>query len=122
MLIDNPLKRVQVDCLMAFCHSRIAGVAGVNEKGTVIFNNDDVMNVAVESGKDLESILKEVASVEYINSKIENKNNIGLANMYHHHYNKLLNANLSILQSFVHLAELIYLIHLIVYCSDDDTY
>ena len=91
MLIDNPLKRVQVDCLMAFCHSRIAGVAGANEKGTVIFNNDDVMNVTAESGKDLESILKEVASIEYINSKIENKNNIGLANMYHHHYNKLLN-------------------------------
>ena len=45
MLVDNPLKRVQVDCLMAFCHSRIAGIAGINEKGTVIFNNDDVMNV-----------------------------------------------------------------------------
>ena len=67
MLVDNPLKRVQVDCLMAFCHSRIAGIAGANEKGTVIFNRDDVMNVAVESGKDLELILKEVASIDYIN-------------------------------------------------------
>lgn len=90
MLVDNPLKRVQVDCLMAFCHSRISGIAGYEQKGVVIFNNKDVLDVATSTGKELENILKDLSTIEMINSKISSPNNIGLANMYHHHYTKLL--------------------------------
>ena len=43
MLIDNPLKRVQVDCLIAFAHSRIAGIAGKehlrDQKGLYFFGS-----------------------------------------------------------------------------------
>ena len=90
MLIDNPLKRVQVDCLIAFAHSRIAGIAGKEQQGVNIFQNEDVIKVTNEIGHELEDLLKDLATVELINQKISNKNNIGLANMYYHHYTKLL--------------------------------
>lgn len=90
MLVDNPLKRVQVDCLIAFAHSRIAGVAGQEQEGVKIFQNAEVDKVTAEVGKEIEDSLKDLATIEIINSKIGNKNNIGLANMYYHHYIKLL--------------------------------
>ena len=90
MLIDNPLKRVQVDCLIAFAHSRIAGIAGKEQQGVNIFQNEDVIKVTNEIGHELEDLLKDLATVELINQKISNKNNIGLANMYYHHYIMLL--------------------------------
>ena len=91
-LIDNPLKRVQIECLIAFAHSRIVGIAGKNETNrTDIFNNDKALKEAVESGDELSAVLSELATIETINKKINNKNNIGLASMYHYHYNKLLN-------------------------------
>ena len=43
MLIDNLLKRVQIECLLAFAHSRISGVAGKEQEGTIIFNNRYVL-------------------------------------------------------------------------------
>ena len=91
MLVDNPLKRVQVDCLIAFAHSRIAGVAGKEQEGVKIFQNAEVDKITAEVGKEIEDSLKDLATIEIINSKIANKNNIGLANMYYHHYTKLLN-------------------------------
>ena len=90
MLIDNPLKRVQVDCLIAFAHSRISGIAGKEQQGVNIFQNKDLIKVTNEIGHELEDLLKDLATVELINQKISNKNNIGLANMYYHHYTKLL--------------------------------
>ena len=90
-LIDNPLKRVQIECLIAFAHSRITGIAGKGEQGTEIFNSDNVLKDAIESGNELSKVLEELATVETINKKISSVNNIGLSNMYHHHYTKLLN-------------------------------
>lgn len=90
-LIDNPLKRVQIECLIAFAHSRITGLAGKDQQGTEIFNSDNVLKDAIESGNELSKVLEELATVETINKKISNVNNIGLSNMYHHHYTKLLN-------------------------------
>lgn len=90
MLIDNLLKRVQIECLLAFAHSRISGVAGKEQEGTVIFNNRYVLKDAVQRGKELEEAIKDLSTIEIINQKIGNKNNIGLANMYYHHYTKLL--------------------------------
>ena len=90
MLVDNPLKRVQVDCLIAFAHSRISGVAGQEQEGIKIFQNAEVDKITAEVGKEIEDSLKDLATIEIINSKIGNKNNIGLSNMYYHHYTKLL--------------------------------
>ena len=90
MLVDNPLKRVQVDCLMAFAHSRISGVAGQEQEGVKIFQNAEVDKITAEVGREIEDSLKDLATIEIINSKIGNKNNIGLSNMYYHHYTKLL--------------------------------
>lgn len=90
MLIDNLLKRVQIECLLAFAHSRISGIAGKEQEGTVIFNNRYVLKDAVSRGKELEEAVKDLSTIEIINQKIGNKNNIGLANMYHHHCTKLL--------------------------------
>jgi hypothetical protein len=90
MLVDNLLKRVQVDCLIAFAHSRIAGVAGQEQIGVRIFKDANTDKVTAEAGKEIEDSLKGLATIEIINSKIGNKNNIGLANMYYHHYTKLL--------------------------------
>lgn len=90
MLVDNPLKRVQVDCLIAFAHSRIAGVAGQKQEGVKIFQNKEVDKITSEVGREIEDSLKDLATIEIINSKIGNKNNIGLASMYYHHYTKLL--------------------------------
>ena len=90
MLVDNPLKMVQVDCLIAFAHSRISGVAGQEQEGIKIFQNAEVDKITAEVGKEIEDSLKDLATIEIINSKIGNKNNIGLANMYYHHYTKLL--------------------------------
>ena len=90
MFIDNLLKRVQIECLLAFAHSRISGVAGKDQEGTVIFNNRYVLKDAVNRGKQLEEAIKDLSTIEIINQKIGNKNNIGLANMYRYHYTKLL--------------------------------
>jgi hypothetical protein len=90
MLVDNLLKRVQVDCLLAFAHSRIAGVAGKEQEGVKIFQNKEVDKITSEVGKEIEDSLKDLATIDIINSKIGNKNNIGLSNMYYHHYTKLL--------------------------------
>ncbi|MFA9240601.1 MAG: hypothetical protein ACEQSQ_12045 [Candidatus Paceibacteria bacterium] len=92
MLVDTLLKRVQTECLVAFAHSRIAGVAGRGcDDGINIFNNRYILKDVVNTGKKLEDCIKDIATIETINEKISNKNNIGLANMYHHHYTKLLN-------------------------------
>lgn len=90
MFIDNPLKRVQIECLIAFAHSRITGLEGKDQEGTIIFNHDNVLKEAVESGTELSKALEELATIDVINAKISSKTNIGLANMYHHHYTKLL--------------------------------
>jgi len=50
----------------------------------------EVDAITSEVGKEIEDSLKDLATIEIINSKIGNKNNIGLANMYYHHYTKLL--------------------------------
>ena len=60
MLIDNLLKRVQIECLLAFAHSRISGVAGKEQEGTVIFNNRYVLKDAVQRGKELEEAIKDL--------------------------------------------------------------
>lgn len=90
MFVDNLLKRVQTECLVAFAHSRISGVAGKGENGVNIFKNRFVQKDAVNIGKQLENCISHIATIESINEKISNKNNIGLSNMYHHHYTKLL--------------------------------
>lgn len=89
--IDNPLKRVQIECLIAFAHSRITGISSSGASGSNIFNDDNITIEAVESGKELSTVLSELATLETINKKISNPNNIGLSNMYHYHYTKLLN-------------------------------
>jgi hypothetical protein len=90
MLVDNLLKRVRVDCLLAFAHSRIAGVAGKEQQGVNIFKDENTDKVTAEVGKEIEDSLRDLSTIEIINSKIGNKNNIGLANMYYYHYTKLL--------------------------------
>lgn len=91
MVVDNLLKKVQTECLLAFCHSRVAGIAGMDQVGEAVFKKQQVEKITVETGIELQEILKDVSTIETINKKIENKNNIGLANMYYYHYNKLLN-------------------------------
>ena len=70
MLIDNLLKKVQVDCLIAFAHSRISGVAGKEQKGVEIFENKQIRQITNEVGHELEDILKVLATIETINQKI----------------------------------------------------
>jgi hypothetical protein len=89
MFVDNLLKQVQTECLVAFAHSRITGVAGKGEDGVEVFNNRFVQKDAVAMGKNLAEAIKDLATIETINQKISNIKSIALANMYHHHYSKL---------------------------------
>ena len=118
MLIDNLLKRVQVDCLIAFAHSRISGVAGKEQKGVEIFENKQIRQITNEVGHELEDTLKDLATIETINQKISNKNNIGLANMYHHHYTKLLDLLDSAIPKDGEMIEGLIGLHLLVLCSE----
>jgi hypothetical protein len=89
MLVDNLLKLVQTECLVAFAHSRITGLAGKGEEGVEVFSNRFVQKEITNRGKVLAEAIKDLATIDYINSKISSNGHIALSNMYHHHYNKI---------------------------------
>lgn len=90
MFVDNLLKKVQIECLVAFAHSRISGVAGKGQDGVEVFENRFVLKKVVNTSRSIEDAIKDLATLEYINKKIADNKNIALSNMYHHHYTKAL--------------------------------
>lgn len=81
-------KIAQVECLIAFAHSRISGLQGKGQQGTQIFKNADVEKNAVESGRELEEALKDLATFEMVNNKIKQGNSY-VSCLYYNYYNKL---------------------------------
>lgn len=89
MFVDNSLKQIQIECLVAFAHSRIIGIAGKGEEGVEVFKNRFVQKDAVNRGKLLSDAIKDLATIDTINEKILKTPNIAIANMYSYHYSKL---------------------------------
>lgn len=81
-------KIAQVECLVAFAHSRITGIAGNGQDGVEVFRNRFVQKEAVNHGKQLSDVLKDLAAIEIINSKITSCNN-HVAQLYYNYYSKL---------------------------------
>ena len=81
-------QQIMVECLIAFAHSRITGVAGKGQDGILIFNKKEIQQDAVESGEEMANILKELSTIETINHKIANSKG-HISCMYFNYYSKL---------------------------------
>ena len=90
-LIDTLEKKIKIECLVAFIHSRITGLMndGTNVS-SVVFGNRYSKKEVIKKSKDVEDAISEVATIDKINKKIENCPK-ALANMYYFNYTKLIN-------------------------------
>ena len=91
-LIDTQEKRIKIECLIAFIHSRITGkmFREEDEDNTFVFSNRYSEKDAVRKGKEIEKALEDIATIDKINDKIK-KAPVILANMYNANYSKLSN-------------------------------
>lgn len=90
MLVDTQEKRIKIECLIAFIHSRITGkMYDENSDVTTVFSNRYSEKNAISKGKEIEKAIEDIATIDSINLKIK-KAPILLANMYHHNYSKLI--------------------------------
>ena len=87
----NLIEQIKTECLFAFCHSRINGVAGKDEEGQRIFDNQETSNFMIKSADYLSMELSKFATIDTINDKITNCNNVNISRMYNERYNHLLN-------------------------------
>ena len=90
-LINTLEKKIKIECLVAFIHSRITGLMndGTNVS-SVVFGNRYSKKEVIKKSKDVEDAISEVATIDKINKKIENCPK-ALANMYYFNYTKLIN-------------------------------
>ena len=89
-LIDTLEKKIKIECLIAFIHSRITGVMNDGTNVSLVFSNRYSEKEAIKKGKDIEDAINEIATIDKINKKIE-KCPKALANMYYFNYTKLIN-------------------------------
>ena len=87
----NLIEQIKTECLFGFCHSRINGVAGKDEEGIRIFDNQETSNFMIKSADCLSIELSKFATIDTINDKITNCNNVNISRMYNERYNHLLN-------------------------------
>ena len=87
----NLIEQIKTECLFAFCHARINGVAGKNEKGVRIFNNQETDDFMIKSTDLLSAELSKIATIDSVNDKITKCPNSNIAVMYNARYNHLLN-------------------------------
>lgn len=87
----NLIEQIKTECLFAFCHARINGVAGKDETGQRIFDNQETSDFMVNSADCLSKELSKFATIETINDKITKCPNTNIATMYNARYNHLLN-------------------------------
>lgn len=81
-------KIAQVECLVAFAHSRIAGLSGKGQEGVEVFKDPTIQSEAVNSGKEMEEALKDLATIDIVNEKIgQGKGYIPC--LYYNYYTKL---------------------------------
>ena len=89
-LIDTLEKKIKIECLIAFIHSRITGVMNDGTNVSLVFSNRYSEKEAIKKGKEIEDAINEIATIDKINKKIE-KCPKALANMYYFNYTKLIN-------------------------------
>lgn len=91
-LIDTQEKRIKIECLVAFIHSRIAGkmFRQDDEGNTFIFSNRYSEKNVISKGKEIEKAIEDIATIDTINDKIK-KAPVILANMYNYNYLLLVN-------------------------------
>ena len=59
MVVDNLIKKVKVECLVAFAHSRILGLGGQHDNDYVeVFNNRFALKKVVNGGKSIVETIK----------------------------------------------------------------
>lgn len=92
MVIDTQEKRIKIECLIAFIHSRITGkmFREEDEGNTYVFSNRYSEKNVVSKGKEIEKAIEDIATIDTINDKIK-KAPIILANMYNYNYLLLVN-------------------------------
>lgn len=92
MVIDTQEKRIKIECLIAFIHSRITGkmFREEDEGNTFVFSNRYSEKNVVSKGKEIEKAIEDIATVDTINDKIK-KAPVILANMYNYNYLLLVN-------------------------------
>lgn len=88
MFIIGIDKQAMAECLVAFCHSRIVGIAGQGQEGVTVFRNRYVEKDAVGIGADMANILKDLSTIDIINQKIKSANSY-VSNLYYNYYSKL---------------------------------
>ena len=86
----NLIEQIKTECLFAFCHARINGVAGKDEKGVRIFNNQETDEFMIKSADLLSAELSRFATIDSVNDKITKCPNTNIAVMYNARYNHLL--------------------------------
>lgn len=87
----NLIEQIKTECLFAFCHARINGVAGKDEMGERIFNSHDLDDYMIKSAETLSTELAKFGTIESVNNKITKCLNTNIAIMYNARYNHLLN-------------------------------
>lgn len=87
----NLIEQIKTECLFAFCHARINGVAGKDEPGERIFNSHDLDDYMIKSAETLSTELAKFGTIESVDNKITKCPNTNIAIMYNARYNHLLN-------------------------------
>lgn len=119
MVVDkNTTYDIKVECLVAFIHSRISGLAGKDQNGIEVFSNKSNQKKAVYVGDEIQSTLDLLCTVEIINEKIS-KSLPFVSSMYHYHYTKLLNLLDKEIPKDGELIEGLIGLHLLVMCIEN---
>lgn len=119
-LIDTQEKRIKIECLIAFIHSRITGkmFREEDEGNTYVFTNRYSEKNVVSKGKEIEKAIEDIATIDTINDKIK-KAPVILANMYNYNYSLLVNRLDKLLKENEGLIEGLIGLHLLLLSTEN---
>lgn len=116
-------KEIQIECLVAFAHSRIIGLMTKDcekENLSNVFCNIYVEKKAKNKTTEIEEYVKGLTTRDIINHKIANSSNKYIASCYHNYYMKLSDLFDKTISDKEPVIEVLIGIHLLIFATEQE--
>lgn len=81
---------IKYQCFIAFVHSRLIGLGSEDEEGHPVHSDPVKTKTLDDYNKELAATVGEICTIKKVNSKIDNRQSVIIANQYHDRYVELL--------------------------------